>query len=316
MFILLDRPQGGDRAIGLSVAPLRIWSKLRRPLATDWETEHNGSFLCGATGRPCEKAAWSLSVYAGAAQEPGGAGAAFFLDLEKFYETVQHPSALEQARRNTFPIKLMRLALASYRGWRSLQYGEVSAIPFCVTKTIIAGCSLATSLAKVLVRLPMRAALSKVPSLKLWNVVDDISGFIGGPRRLVTHLLPVAIEGIAGGLERQGFKLSRGNSKALVWGLGDSSAALWARLGRVGIQPADAVRSVGVDLVGSHVRQVPILKQRLAKAAGKSFRHLRISNFDHRAAVISAAGAKAAAVWVWPPRACRLATSVRSRRCW
>ena len=83
MFVLLDRPNGGDRTIGLSVAPLRIWSKIRRPLASGWEKDHSDEFFFGTIGRPCEKAAWSLSVHSGAAQELGGAGAAFFLDLEK-----------------------------------------------------------------------------------------------------------------------------------------------------------------------------------------------------------------------------------------
>jgi hypothetical protein len=160
-FVLLDKPSGGDRTIGLSVAPLRIWSKMRRPLAAAWEASHNDDFFHGSEGRPCEKAAWSLSVHAGAAQVLGGAGAAFFLDLEKFYELVQHPSALLQAELNGFPLRLMQLALASYRGWRTLLYNDAVAVPFRVAKTIVAGCSLATSLAKVIVRLPLKSACAR-----------------------------------------------------------------------------------------------------------------------------------------------------------
>ena len=132
--------------------------------------------------------------------------------LEKFYELVQHPSALLQAKMNDFPFRLMQLALASYRGWRTLQYGDAGAKPFRVAKTIVAGCSMATSLAKVIVRLPLRAALSKVPSLNLWNVVDDISGFVGGPHRLITHVLLVALTQIIGDLQYQGLRFAGGKS--------------------------------------------------------------------------------------------------------
>ena len=296
-FVLLDKPTGGDRTIGLSVAPLRIWSKMRRPMAAAWEASHFDDFFYGCAGRPCEQAAWSLSVHAGAAQELGGAGAAFFLDVEKFYEMVQHPSALLQARLNDFPFRLMQLALASYRGWRTLQYNEAVAIPFRVAKTIVAGCSLATSLAKVLVRMPIRAALAMAPSMKIWNVVDDISGFIGGPRRLITHVLPVALDQIIVDIQRQGLRCSKGKSKAMCWGLGDAAAKFWVRLRALGIMPADVVRSVGVDVIGARARRVPILRQRIAAAATRARRHCAISLFDHRAAIVAAAGAKAAATW-------------------
>ena len=83
----------------------------------------------------------------------------------------------------------------------------------------------------------------------------------------------------------------------MAWGLGDAGTDFWIRLGKLGLQAADSVRSVGVDVVAARTRRVPILRQRLANAAARARRHCRISNYDHRAAVISAAGAKSAAIW-------------------
>ena len=35
-FVVGPKPDGGDRTIGLSVCPLRVWSMLRRPYAVKW----------------------------------------------------------------------------------------------------------------------------------------------------------------------------------------------------------------------------------------------------------------------------------------
>ena len=120
---------------------------------------------------------------------------------------------------------------------------------------------MATTLARVIVRLPLKSALLKVPALKLWSVVDDISGFVGGPRRLITYATPLALTEIMRPLQEQGLRFAAGKSKAMAWGLGDAAPAFWKRLDGLGVLPAEAVRSVGVDIVGAEARRTPIAQK-------------------------------------------------------
>eukprot|EP00973_Karenia_brevis_P078684 10921982-Karenia_brevis.AAC.1 len=121
------------------------------------------------------------------------AAGAFFLDLEKFYEMVKHSVAMREAAATGFPMRLMHLALASYRGWRALETCGTTSIPFEVFSTIVAGCSLATTIAKVLILRPLQAASELCPRVKMWNIVDDVSGILTGPRPFVKLMLPKVV---------------------------------------------------------------------------------------------------------------------------
>ena len=41
----------GHRTLGLAVSPLRVLSRLRRPIAQKWEIDHNTDYFCGCQGR-------------------------------------------------------------------------------------------------------------------------------------------------------------------------------------------------------------------------------------------------------------------------
>ena len=62
MMVLRPKPSGGHRTIGLTVAPLRVLSRLRRPLAQQWENEHDAPYFWGCQGKACDRAAWAHSI--------------------------------------------------------------------------------------------------------------------------------------------------------------------------------------------------------------------------------------------------------------
>ena len=43
MMVLRPKPTGGHRTIGLTVAPFRVLSRLRRPLAQKWDNDHDAA---------------------------------------------------------------------------------------------------------------------------------------------------------------------------------------------------------------------------------------------------------------------------------
>ena len=57
MMVLRPKPSGGHRTIGLTVAPLRVLSRSRRPLAQKWENEHDAAYFWGCQGKAREGAA-------------------------------------------------------------------------------------------------------------------------------------------------------------------------------------------------------------------------------------------------------------------
>eukprot|EP00973_Karenia_brevis_P001480 201608-Karenia_brevis.AAC.1 len=85
------KPEGtGFRTIGLTVSPMRVWSRLRSSQAAEWERTVQCDAFWGTVGRPCEKAAWTHGIYKAAGAGAKVDFASLFLDLMKFYEMVDH----------------------------------------------------------------------------------------------------------------------------------------------------------------------------------------------------------------------------------
>ena len=60
---------------------MRIWSRMRRPIAGQWERDNDDSFFWGTTGRACEKAAYVHALYVGNATAQLQESASLFLDI-------------------------------------------------------------------------------------------------------------------------------------------------------------------------------------------------------------------------------------------
>ena len=87
-------------------------------------------FFHGCFGKPCDKAAWTMSILTMGAKGKNQAAGGFFLDIEKFYDNVVHDFCMAAMVEAEFPRRLMALALASYQGWRALETCDSTSIPF------------------------------------------------------------------------------------------------------------------------------------------------------------------------------------------
>ena len=100
MKVLRPKPSGGYRTIGLTVAPLRALSRLRRPLAQKWEN----AYFWGCQGKACDRAAWAHSIMVAAAKERAAVGGFFVTwTWPKIYERVGHDRLCEKRLDNKFP---------------------------------------------------------------------------------------------------------------------------------------------------------------------------------------------------------------------
>ena len=94
---------GGHRTIGLTVAPLRVLSRLRRPLAQKWENDHDAVYFWGCQGKACDRSAWVHSIMVAAAKGRQQSGGLVALDLAQLYEHVGQDHLWEDGHKTSFP---------------------------------------------------------------------------------------------------------------------------------------------------------------------------------------------------------------------
>ena len=209
MMVLRPKPSGGHRTIGLTVAPLRVLSRLRKPLAQQWENEHDAPYFWGCQGKACDRAAWAHSIMVAAAKGWQQSAASLLLDLAKFYEHVGHDHLWEEGRKTRFPTRLLACWCASYEGWRFLEADKCATFPFWAFGTILPGCSGATTAAKLMLATLLETVATRLPTYRLWNVVDDISGHVAGTPKMVQVLTAEAGRLLVEGLKARDLPLSK-----------------------------------------------------------------------------------------------------------
>ena len=218
MMVLRPKPSGGHRTIGLTVAPLRVLSRLRRPLAQKWENEHDAPYFWGCQVKACDRAAWAQSIMVAAAKGRQQSAASLLLDLAKFYEHVGHDHTWEEGRKTCFPTRLLACWCASYEGWRFFEADKCATFPFWAFGTILPGCSGATTAAKLMLATLLETVATRLPTNRLWNVVDDISGHVAGTPKMVQVLTVEAGRLLVECLQARDLPLSKGKSKVLIDG--------------------------------------------------------------------------------------------------
>ena len=84
LMCFIQKATGGVRPIALTVAFLRVWSRLRSKVARELEASCEDPFFWGGEGRSCESAAYLHNIVARWAQQRNLDIASLALDLQKF----------------------------------------------------------------------------------------------------------------------------------------------------------------------------------------------------------------------------------------
>ena len=79
----------------------------RRPLAQQWENEHDAPYFWGLQGKACDRAAWAHSIMVAAAKGRQQSAASPPLDLAKFCEHAGHDHLWEEGHKTSFPRRLL-----------------------------------------------------------------------------------------------------------------------------------------------------------------------------------------------------------------
>ncbi|CAK0897082.1 unnamed protein product, partial [Prorocentrum cordatum] len=134
--------------------------------------------------------------------------ASVLVDMTKCYEKVVHFFLALAAIKHGFPLYRLRYLLCLYRGQRVLQVGRVCSELVACIQAILAGCTFATTLLKCLLLDPLDQVVSKFPSVRIYNVVDDITCGATGKARAVARTAADATFTLRSNLEKLGFLIS------------------------------------------------------------------------------------------------------------
>ena len=85
LIVLLPKPDGGRRPIGLFPAVIRVWMRARSAALREWEQHNARPGLYGAAGMAASRAAWLSAWEAESASTSQGWYAQSLLDLVKAF---------------------------------------------------------------------------------------------------------------------------------------------------------------------------------------------------------------------------------------
>ena len=223
--------------------------------------------------------------------------ASLSLDLAKFYEHVGHDHLWEEGRKTSFSTRLLACWCASYEGWRFLEADKCATFPFWAFGTILPGCSGATTAAKLMLATLLETVATRLPTYRLWNVVDDISGHVAGTPKMVQVLTAEAVRLVVEGLQARGLPLSKGKSKVLIDGPDNLKQALLQQLEVLEIDESDTARNVGADLQLGRWRRALVVKGRLGREAKRTMRVRQLRKAGRHTRKLALTGSNAGVLW-------------------
>ena len=219
IMVLIGKPSGGWRLIGLLNAIYRLWTRIRTGVSSAWFGSLARPYFAMGRNKAAEDAAFEVSLAAEGGGREGGLAITTVGDLHKGYEMVDHEVALAAAVRYGYPLPLLRLALSMHRGRRRIAWKQTMSNAISTDRAIIAGCGLAMHILGLVCIAPADAFVAEAPrTLRVFRLcVDDfllvfatapeerteegrsetVEDAIAGTRSLVGHLqcmakLPIA----------------------------------------------------------------------------------------------------------------------------
>ena len=273
---LLPKPDGGRRPIGLFPSLVRLWMRLRLPVAQAWQSSHERPYFYAGPAKGAAVAAWKQAAHAELGASVGMEYAIALLDLVKAFERVPHDWLVRQAKRYGYNLYLLRLSLASYCLARTVRIGSAYAAAVIAVRGITAGAVHATIELRVLLIECLDEAFSISHCVRLTVYVDDIAAEAAAPEKLLLRELRAVLLFLAQRLAAMRLTLS------------DTKNVCCASLLRIGLELVRTlpllrlryrhrVTSLGSGLGAGRRRNALVVATRLAKFVCRRgrFRRLR-----------------------------------------
>ena len=193
IFVLIPKPAGGDRPIGLLPSLVRVLNRwLRRQYGEIWRKSNERTYFFGTKHRSTLALSWRMSAAAEYAKVTKCESAAALLDLVKAFGHVRHDALRWLAEKYGFSSLLLRFLISLYKMPRMIRVGKVYTQSVSATRSIVPG----DAFADLLMRLAMMSSLDittcRWDNIVIGVVADDVQFLAVGGTRIVERDLPDA----------------------------------------------------------------------------------------------------------------------------
>jgi len=278
LVVLIPKPAGGDRPIGLFAAFFRVWTKwMHFRYVKPWSAGLPRKYWFGEKDRACETCVWIQAATAEyAAYKDGLSYACGLLDLEKAYENIKHRNLVREARRHRFPMRLIRLAIMLYRMPRMVVIEGIATVYVYTHQTVVAGCSFAVDLMKLSVVTAVDNVQEANPKAWLAVVVDDLTAAAVGRPSEVFQIVKNVIASLRAELSNCEVSAVLSEAKSQLMA---SSAKLVKRLGATvecaALTAVSQTKNLGSDFTAGGPASYKVRNKRLA-SLGPRVRRMRV----------------------------------------
>ena len=256
--VFIDKPDGGKRPIGLLTGFMRLWGNVRSSFGRKWEADNDREYFWAGAGKPAADSSYQQALRAEVARAQHKEAASTLLDMVKCYEKIKHPIVAAAARKAGFPMRLVRVCLAIYAGPRILSIDGVVSDVFTIGTSIVAGCTFATRILRVVLIECMDMASRWYPRVRLYVYVDDIDIEAIGDEASVRNDIIGATRCVVLALEHK-VEAEVSRTKSIIWASSsqfrqDTSRKIMAMIIEVGVTG----KTLGTDFTLGGARDAPL----------------------------------------------------------
>jgi hypothetical protein len=269
---LIDKPDGGERPIGLTASLYKLVLNLRTTQFCEWEDGYVEFWDSAVKGSSPLQAAISRALSAEVATWVGLQSAGIYWDMTKFFDSILISKLIPLALQAGFPPRILYLAMQVHQGYRRFKEGNaVGPIMRPVGKSILAGCKTSVGLTRTLLYQTLERLHRDYKPVTLSTWVDDIAHTVHGPAQIIGAKLVDSAISLAESLTALGCTISTKTKVVCsTASLTDSVVQQLALRGLV-LQGSEHARDLGVDTTqGKRYRRIPVLLARCAKARQKA----------------------------------------------
>ena len=241
---LIPKALPGLRPIGLFGGVYRAWAKIRRPLATAWETANYRPWFAAGRFMGAADTVWRQAVRSEGGVASGLSAVTLLWDFHKYYESIDLGRLLQRCACHGFPMAVARLCFSAYSCARHIVLAGYMTSACYASHGIVAGCSFATTL----IRVNSLAALDQIK----WPICVTYALYIDDNAVHAIGSESEVIEGLVSASQQLVIAISDGIGATLA----DDKGALIASNKRVGLK---IQRILGEALAGPLVASAPNL---------------------------------------------------------